>query len=81
MLSLDEYLNTIIPYLRDMIDDHKARDEWKIQLTMKINFFSAFHSTQIQDMYTKSANKEIMIGNETNNVITELFNSVFKKYR
>ena len=39
MLSLDEYLNTIIPYLRDMIDDHKARGEWKIQLTMKINFF------------------------------------------
>ena len=81
MLSLDEYLNTIMPYLRDMIDDHKARDELKIQLTMKINFVSPFHSTQIQEMYTKSANKEIMIGNETNNVITELFNSLFKKYR
>ena len=29
-LSLDEYLNIIRPYLRDMIDDHKARGEWKI---------------------------------------------------
>ena len=29
-LLLDEYLNIIRPDLRDMIDDHKARGEWKI---------------------------------------------------
>ena len=33
-LSLDEYLNIIRPYLRDMIDDHKARGEWKIHLIL-----------------------------------------------
>ena len=26
-------------YLSDMINDHKTRREWKIQLTMSINFF------------------------------------------
>ena len=33
-LSIDEYLDTITPYLIDMIDNHKARSEWKIQLVM-----------------------------------------------
>ena len=40
-LSLVEYLNIIRPYLRDMIDNHKTHNEWKIQLVMKINFISS----------------------------------------
>ena len=36
-LSIEEYLNMIRSYLRNIIDNHK--DEWKIQLTMEINFF------------------------------------------
>ena len=31
----------IIPYLRDMIYNHKTLGEWKIQLSMKINFVSS----------------------------------------
>ena len=38
-LSLEYYLNIIKPYLRDMIDNHKAHGEWEIQLIMRINFF------------------------------------------
>ena len=30
-LSPKEYLDMITSYLRDMINDHKARREWKIQ--------------------------------------------------
>ena len=30
-ISLEEYLNIIRPYLRDMINNHKAQGEWKIQ--------------------------------------------------
>ena len=33
-LSIDKYFDKITPYLRDMIDNHKARGEWKIQLVM-----------------------------------------------
>ena len=29
-LAIYEYFDIIRPYLRDMIDNHKARDEWKI---------------------------------------------------
>ena len=28
-LAIYEYFDKIKPYLKDMIDDHKARDEWK----------------------------------------------------
>ena len=39
-LSLEEYLNIIRPYLRDMIDNYKAHNEWEIQLIMN-NFISS----------------------------------------
>ena len=42
-LSIDEYFDIVRPYLKDMIDSPKARNEWKIQLSMQIIFFS-FHS-------------------------------------
>ena len=38
-LAIYEYFDIIKPYLRDMIDNHQARGEWKIQLTMRIIFF------------------------------------------
>ena len=47
---------------------------------MKFNFVSFLYSTQFPEMHTKSNNIEIMIGNETNDIITKLFNSLFKKY-
>ena len=30
-LSPKEYLDIVRPYLRDLINDHKTRREWKIQ--------------------------------------------------
>ena len=39
-LSIYEYFDIIRPYLRDMIGNHKARGEWKIQLTMRTIFVS-----------------------------------------
>ena len=35
-LSIDEYFNIIKPYLKDMIDSHHSKGEWKIQLSMRI---------------------------------------------
>ena len=40
ILSPEEYLDIIRPYLSYMINDHKTQSEWKIQLTMQINFIS-----------------------------------------
>ena len=33
LLTIEEYLNLIEPYLRELINDHKNKGEWKIQLT------------------------------------------------
>ena len=37
LLTIEEYLNLIEPYLRELINDHKNKGEWKIQLTAQIN--------------------------------------------
>ena len=80
-LSLEEYLNTITPYLRDMIDNHKAHSEWKIQLIMRIIFVSSLDNNESHIMHTKSNNIEIMNGIETTDAINELFNSSLTRYQ
>ena len=39
ILSTEKYLDKIRPYLGKIINDHKTQGEWKIQLTIAINFF------------------------------------------
>ena len=41
ILTANEYLDMIRPYLVDMINDYKTQREWKIQLTAAINFISS----------------------------------------
>ena len=48
---------------------------------MKINFISSKDSDDIRAMHTKSNNIEIMMGNETNEIIEELFKSLLQKYQ
>ena len=38
-LSVEEYLNNIRPYLKDIINNLKKSDTWKIQLTIEITLF------------------------------------------
>ena len=40
ILSLKEYLNLIEKYLRELIKEYKLKGEWKMQLTIKVNFIS-----------------------------------------
>ena len=80
-LSLEEYLNIIRPYLVNMIDNHKAHNEWKIQLIMKINFTFSLDGNEIRRMHTKSDNIQIMRGIETNDIINEYFESFLKRYQ
>ena len=63
-------------YSSDIINDHKTHGEWKIQLTMVINFFSSKYSEETRMMNTKSDKTEIMTGNETDVIIEELFESL-----
>ena len=59
----------------------KSSSEWKIQITMAINFISSKDSDKTRTMHTKSNNVEIMIGSNTNEIIKDLFKSVLQKYQ
>ena len=48
---------------------------------MLINFISSTDSDDIHTMHTKSNNIEIMMGNETGEIIEELFESLLQKYQ
>ena len=70
----------IKPYLRNMINDHETRREWKIQLTMQINFVPSKDSEETRTTHTKGYNIEIMMGNETDEIIKKLFYSLLQNY-
>ena len=64
-----------------MINDHKTQSEWKIQLTMQINFISSKDSDETRNMHIKSDNIEIIIGSETNDIIEEFRESLLQNYQ
>ena len=53
--------------------------EWKIQLTVGINFISSKDSKETYTMHTKSDNIEIMMGSKTDDVINELVDSLLQR--
>ena len=68
-LSVEEYLNKISPYLKDIINNLKKSDTWKIQLSIANNFISSIDNDEEHVMHSKSDNIEIMINNEADEVI------------
>ena len=68
-------------YLGDIINDHITKGEWKTQLTVTINFISSEDSNETRTMHRKSDNTEIMIGNETDEIIKKLFESLLQRYQ
>ena len=61
---------------------HKPQSEWKVQLTMVINFISSkIDSDETRTMLTKSNNIEIMMGSKTDEIIEDLFKSLLQRYQ
>ena len=71
-LSVEEYLIKIRPYLKDIINNLKKSDAWKIQFTIANNFISSIDNDEERVMHSKSDNIEIMINDEANDVIKNL---------
>ena len=84
-LSVKQYLYKIMLYLRDIINDHKAirneSKEWKIQITMHVNFISSKDTGETRTIFVWSDNKEIRLGNEADDNIKELLNSFLSNYQ
>ena len=81
MLLPEDYFDKIEPYLNDLIHNHKTQGEWKIQLTMAVNFISSKDSNETRTMHKNGDDIEIMIGNEADEIIEEFFNSVLQRYQ
>ena len=64
-----------------MINDLKTQRKWKIQLTIAINFFSSKDSNETRTIYSKIDSMDIMIGNETSEIIEKLFDSLLQNYQ
>ena len=82
ILTFEEYLDLIEPYLRESINDYKSKGEWKIQLTAQINFMSLRPgSDEIRVMHTRSVNEEFMSSSDTDEIIKEVFKSFLQRYQ
>ena len=61
-LSFNEYLELKKPCLYDLINVHKAKGEWKIQLSAEIFFISQKpNSNEIRVMFTRSNLKNLWL--------------------
>ena len=64
-----------------MIDHHKSKGEWKIQLSMRVIFVFFTNANETREMYSKSNNVKTMSSIETDDIINELFNTFRKRYQ
>ena len=80
-LSVEEYLNKISSYLKDVINNLKKSDKWKNKLTIAYNFISSIDNEEEHIMHSKSDNIEIMISDKADEIIKELFCSLKNIYQ
>ena len=60
-LSVKQYLIKIIPYLYDLINDHRIAERvWKMQINMDVNFISSKDTGETRFFYMWSDNVSIM---------------------
>ena len=74
-----------MPYLRNLINDHKnirnESNEWKIQINMHANFVSSKDTGETRTSYVWSDNEEIRSSNETGDIIKGLHKSFLNNYQ
>ena len=80
-LSLEEYLDKIKPYLRDIIIDLQESDTWKIQLTIAISFFCPKDVDKERVTQSKSNKTKFTLYNDGNEVVDELFETLHPRYQ
>ena len=64
---VEEYLNKIKPYLRDLVNYVKQSDTWKILLTITNNYFFIDNDEECV-MHSKSDTLEIMKCDEADEI-------------
>ena len=80
-LLLDEYLNKIKTYLRDITIDRENTDTCNIQLKIPIDFISLKDTEEEHVMHSTSDNIKFTPSSHANEVVKELFESLLSKYQ
>ena len=80
-LSIIFYFSKVEPFLCDLIDFYKIIGEWKIQLSMQVNFTTDNNDDKGLILHTKSDNVEIMWGIDTKTIVTKLFDTLKQRYQ
>ena len=72
----------IMPHLTELINEiEKDSNEYKIQLSIGVNFLCITDKEKIRTFHVKSDNAEIRLGNDTYNIINELIKSFLSNYQ
>ena len=79
-LLVEEFLNKIKSYLKDIINDLKKSDISKILLTKANNFIFSIDKDEERAMHSNSDTIEIMINDAEDEFSTELFDSLKNRY-
>ena len=73
-----------MPYLSDLINDHKTirneSNEWKIQINKHVNFIYSNDTGETHTIFVWSDNEEFRLGNETDDIIKRLLNPFLTNY-
>ena len=78
-LSIKEYVDETKPSLEDIINNLKKSYIWKIQSTIAINFACFKDPGEERVKHSRGDNIEIMIYDEADEVIQELFESLLSR--
>ena len=80
-LTIEQYLQKIRSYLHGIINNFNISNERKVQITNKLEFMSSKDTNEKSEMYITTSNLEKMIGEDTNKIIKEYFDSVLHIYQ
>ena len=79
ILPAKEYLNKTRPYLKDIENNFKKPDTWKIWIKIASKFISSIDNEHV--MLSKSDNIEIIMSDEPDEFITDFFDSLKNRYQ
>ena len=80
-LFIEDYLDKIRPYLKDIVNNIKISDTWKIQLTLASNLMSSKDTGEERLTHSKSGKVEIIINGNADEVIEEISKLLFSIYQ
>ena len=80
-LLVQEYLNKIRPCLKDITNNLKISNTWKIELAIANNFISSIDRDEEHLIHSKSDHVETMINDKAGEVIKEPFDSLKNRYK